>query len=375
MFSYYYKAFERTRPRIHCLFNVNYDTGLRTWAFEHFPAMWCKTARIGDRYQNNGETHAGSYQATLPAIIRTFHNGSAIRARSEMDLTDRGWFKDAAAWSMYWTQLWGLHNGQDIHNQVQEDLVNEAYYPSFDFYSRYAGYKDARDSHGAWSALRDGLDYADTTRFPEARFGAVGNGSNHARYGAILKAMAPYGARQSATGYGPKTNWEGTDDVGFEIYPGNFELFMRQYEPNQTSVGLWRVGSKDQPYGRFARRFDHASGKDAMFFDIDDAFFNGSPLKGAYEVQVRVVYFDEGRGTWALRYDALTDPAKTAIKVHNTGSGLWKEATVMLKDANFGNRCPHGTDLMLVSLDQNDVAFHMVEITRKTGDRKGSWGE
>ena len=51
---------------------------------------------------------------------------------------------------------------------------------------------------------------------------------------------------------------------------------------------------------RFARRFDHASGRDAMFFNIYDAFFGGAePLNGRYEIEVRVVYFDEGRGKWA----------------------------------------------------------------------------
>ena len=35
----------------------------------------------------------------------------------------------------------------------------------------------------------------------------------------------------------------------------------------------WRVGPKDQPYGRFARGFNEAKGKAALCFDIDDAFF------------------------------------------------------------------------------------------------------
>ena len=57
--------------------------------------------------------------------------------------------------------------------------------------------------------------------------------------------------------------------------------------------------------------------------------------------------------------------------MRKTGTGTWKEISVTLSDAHFGNRCPRGTDLMLVSLDQEDDAFHMVQVTRKTGDRKG----
>lgn len=373
MFRYYYAAFDRARPRIHCLFNTNFDEEIANSG--EFPGMWTKTARIGDRYQNNGEARPDSYQVTLPRIIRTFHDGRAIRARSEMDLTRMGWFTEAPLWNMYWTQLWGLHNGQDIHNQAEKDMQNELFYPAFDFYSRYAGYKDPRDSHGAWCALREGLDYADTARFPESGFGKVEDGSNRARYEAILRAMAPFGVKQSATGYGRKTNWKGMDDVGFEIHRGDYELYLHQYEPNRTSTGMWRVGPKEQPYGRFARRFDHASGKDAMYFNLEDGFFGNAPLKGAYPVEVRVVYFDEGRGSWALKYDAVSNPQKTAVEVRKTASGQWKEISVTLADANFGNRCPHGTDLMLVNLDREDDTFHMVEITRKTGDRKGYWGE
>jgi hypothetical protein len=219
------------------------------------------------------------------------------------------------------------------------------------------------------------LDYADTVRFPESNFGKVGDGSNRERYDAILRLLEPFGAKQSRTGYGRRTNWKGMDDVGFEIYRSNYELYLHQYEPDKTSVGQWRVGSKEQAYGRFARRFDHASGKDAMYFNLEDGFLNSAPLKGAYPVEVRVVYFDEGRGSWALKYDAVSNPQKTALEVRKTGSGKWKEVSVALSDANFGNRCPNGTDLMLVNLDQENDTFHMVEVTRKTGDRKGFWGE
>ena len=375
MFAHYYAAFARATPMIHCLFNSNYDDALHAWALESFPGMWVKTARIGDRYQNNGEAGERSYQTNLPRLIRSFHQGRAVRARSEMDLTSMGWFTEAPRWNMYWTQLWGLHNGQDIHNQVHGDLQREEYYPSFDFYSRYAGYKDARDSHGAWCALRDGLDYADTDRFPEATFGEIGRaGENAQRYAAIARAMAPYGAAQSNAPAARRTNWKGMDDVGFDIFRGNFELYLHQIAPAETSQGLWRVGAKDQPYGRFARRFDHAAGKNRMLFQLDEQFF-GDPLNARYEIQVRVVYFDEGEGTWALTYDAVSNPQKTAIEMRKTNSGRWKETTVTLHDAFLGRRGARASDLALVNLDREDDTFHLIEVTRKTGDRKGFWGE
>lgn len=223
--------------------------------------------------------------------------------------------------------------------------------------------------------MRDGLDYTDAKRFPEDKFGAVGRaGENKERYAAIAKAMAPFGAAQSKVPAARRTNWKGMDDIGFEIFQGNYELYLHQIAANETSQGLWRVGSKDQMYGRFARRFDHESGKDIMFFDIEDAFF-GEPLQGRYEVEVRVVYFDEGRGKWALKYDAVSNPDKTALEVTKTGTSLWKAVRVTLTDAYFGNRGARQSDLALVNLDTENDTFHLIEITRNTGDRKGYWGE
>ena len=146
------------------LINTGYDPALNEWAINTLPGIWLKTNRIGDRYQNDGEMLKDNPGAFLPPFLREFYNGSAIRARSEMDLTDQGWFTEAPLWNMYWTQLWGLHNGQDMHNQLDTDLANPQYDPAFEFYSKYAGYKDPRDSTGVWIALHDGLDASDFRR-------------------------------------------------------------------------------------------------------------------------------------------------------------------------------------------------------------------
>jgi hypothetical protein len=101
-----------------------------------------------------------------------------------------------------------------------------------------------------------------------------------------------------------------------------------------------------------------------MAFRLTDSFFSGGRLAGAYSVSVRVMYFDEGRGKWALYYDALGDPNKRAYDVVKTDTKQWKEKLVTLADANFGKSGPLGSDLSLVNLDADDDIFHMVEITR-----------
>ncbi|HEX6289304.1 MAG TPA: beta-galactosidase [Herpetosiphonaceae bacterium] len=376
MFLFYYQQYAAFTPRIHLLLNTGDSPPMHEWALAHLPGVWVKYGRLGDRYQNNrefGDPDASS-GAWLWQPVREFHNGLAYRSRSEMDLTDQGWFTEAPVWNMYWTNLWDLHAGMDMHNIVKADLENPAYAEAFAFFSKYAGYKDPRDSIGVWIALRDGLDMSDTERFPENTYGAEDRGRNRRRYARIAEQFAPHGARQPDLEAGNKTSWEALNDVGWRIYPGNYQMWLYQRDADETSQGLWRVGPLDQPYGRFARRFDAASDRQAMYFDIDDRFFFEQPLNAAYPVAVRVVYLDQGSGTWALRYDARDDPQKTALVVTKTNSGRWREQTIVLSDAYFGNRAPRQSDLVLENPDGEDDTFHLIEITRETGYRTGYFG-
>jgi hypothetical protein len=87
---------------------------------------------------------------------------------------------------------------------------------------------------------------------------------------------------------------------------------------------------------------------------------------GTRKVVVRVVYFDRGRGQWALRYDAGETTPRTTLVVTNSDSGQWKQALATINDGHFAGGCPHRTDLMLVNLDEEDKVFHMIELLRKT---------
>jgi hypothetical protein len=377
MFLYYYDQYQATSPRIHTLLNIGDDAEMHAWGLANLPGAWQKYGRVGDRYQRNREygDPSASSGSWLWEPVREFRDGVAHRSRAEMDLTSLGWFTAAPVWNMYWTNLWDLHTGLDMHNIVEEDLENPAYVEAFTFFSKYAGYKDPRDSIGAWVALRDGLDAGDTARFPEHVYGLELGGRNEQRFQNIVDAFAPYGARQDDPKIGNKTSYDALNDVGWRIYPGNYQLWLYQIDPDTTSQGLWRVGPKDQPYGRFARRFDNASGKNAMYFDIDDRFFFEQPLEAAYPITIRVVYLDEGVGRWALQYDARDDRRKTALVVDKLNSGRWKEAAITIDDGYFGGRGERTSDLSLVSMDGEDDTFHMIEITRATGFRTGYFGD
>jgi hypothetical protein len=294
-------------------------------------------------------------------------NGVVIRTRGELDNTGNGgrnWFNAAPVWNVYWAGLWNLTYGIDIWNQLNGVLQDDRHAPALAFVSKYAGYKDAADSPGAWVALRDGLDCMDTNRFPEARLGATGpTGSERAsrnteRYVRIAEAFA---ARGAALDDPERRDVKGLNDVGAHIWTANYGMFLEQLDPDSTSAGYWRVGSKDERFGRFARGFDSRNGKTAMSFRLDDHFFS-NPAQ-PQTVKVCIVYFDGGRGTWALTCSAK-DGKATALRTTCEDRGQWLEEMVELKEAYFDHRLPGGADFTLQWIAGDNTRFHMIEVQR-----------
>jgi hypothetical protein len=343
------------------------NESLHEYFKKEMPALGRKTWSTAQGYQANNEM---SYEWLRKDLVR-YNGNNIIRGRGEFDHAvreNRAWFVEAPKWNMYWQCLWMLTYGLDMFNQRAQALDDPSNYTeAYTFFTDHAGYKSARDSKTAWCALRDGLDYLDTERFPENIYGLVENSGNKARYDAIAKAMAPYGALQGDSTYFDTElhpyyiNLKALNDVAYNIWRGNYGNFLYQIEPNETSQGYWRVGSKSQPYGRFARGFNYAEGKNTLFFDIDDEFFSGGKL-ARYEVNVRIVYFDKGEGTWALKYHAAGNTEKIAFTVTKTNTGQWKEKTISISDGMFSNGCKNNADLILINTDSHDDIFHMVEI-------------
>jgi len=292
---------------------------------------------------------------------------------------DKGWTKGIfpinTKQAFYWTMLSALHSGLTMWNMAVGAVEwhrDEKHWEDLLFINKYAGQTRGALATGAFCALREGLDTADTVKFPVETFGGEDKFAERAKK--ICTSRANRGAKiDDIDGISQgmmvqRKEQTGLNDVGNQVFRGNYERFLTQIDPDNTSVGLWRVGGKvtktSSVYGRFARGFEHASGKNTMGFRLTDSFFGGGRLAGAYSVTVRVMYFDDGRGKWALNYDAVGDSNKTAYIVSNTDTDEWKEKLVTLTDANFGKSGWMGSDLSLVNLDAEDDIFHMVEITR-----------
>ena len=371
MLAEYYNLYKNTNPRIYLLCqggnSADLLPGLDEWQEANCPGSWRKNGHLNQGYQLNEEVKRMDW---LIPIINARQQGAVVRSRSEQSMTREGWWQAAPLWNQWTVKLEALHCGLDFAmHDASGELTEPSKWPIFEFFNRYAGRKYPEISPGAFCGMHDGLDASDTTRFPEAKYGEAAR-NNQQRYLSIAMDFSSRGAGQDDPALGtasPMLNRraKGLNDVGWGIFAGNYDKFLSQYDPNATSIGWWRVGSTSEMYGRFARGFEHSTGRDAMCFDIDDGLFGGVLVNGAYPITVRVVYFDSGSGSWELRYDSTTGD-KQALSVTKTNTGKWKEATATLTDAHFGNRCEHGTDFCLRNTDAEDDIFSFIEVTKPT---------
>ena len=248
----------------------------------------------------------------------------------------------------------------------------------YELFNKYAG--SVRAPYDTWVGgivgLRDGLDCANTERFPEATFGAA-NITNKARFEAITAAFAHRGAALDDPAAAMcdsicSRRAKAMNVVGWRVLEGNFgNGGITQLRANATSIGWWRVGSKADAFGRYARGFERASGKTAMAFALEPRLWGGLPLAAPLHVELRIVYFDSFDGSCNVTYDAGSagGGCKTAAHVAVGHSGGWRNATLPLLAAPgaFGRGCGgggDGADIVLTSTSAADTILSTIEIYR-----------
>ncbi|MFM2153364.1 MAG: hypothetical protein RL199_1799, partial [Pseudomonadota bacterium] len=334
------------------------------------------TGGLGVKYggQVRGHHLTGSQQVATAFKSHVVDADRPVFSRNEMDQTWRKpFFQRNIRLSMYWAAVEQLHAGLGVWD-VTDSCLNAAaagdFAFAFDFFSAWAAELDPATAAGGFSILHEGLDSSDTARFPESRYGSPARQRNTSRYTSICADFAAQGAQMddlasAAEGQvAQRDSQDGWNDAGWQIVRGNYERFVRQFSPETTSLGLWRVNgpltNASHPYDRFARRFDHASGRDVMSFDIHDRLLPTAGLP----VRISVDYLDRGTGQFSLRYDASSNSAKTAFTVTKAGSNSWKTRSVVVTDWTFANRGPDGADLMLVNTDADDDIIHGIEVRK-----------
>ena len=201
-------------------------------------------------------------------------------------------------------------------------------------------------------------------RFSEAQYGTTDDET--ARLLNILNDFTAYGAvveDLSVTGVGPMTFRQRTGyvDVLYGGVRGNYHRFLYQIDPSGESIGWWHVGSNNWPYGRFARSFQASTGRNAMYFGLDNRFINDKSQ--AYSIRISVTYYDEGNGTWELLYNDPLIGVRSAVSVTCFNTPTWKKVQLEFS-AILNGGLEKGADLILRRVSGSDTKFHMIELDR-----------
>jgi hypothetical protein len=123
-----------------------------------------------------------------------------------------------------------------------------------------------------------------------------------------------------------------------------------------------RITDTSSIYSRFARGFEHSSGKDGLYFKLHEGFSQDAKPK---VMSITVVWYDSIAGsTWKLDYDAGNTKMKTALTVTGKGDKKWHHEAVTLNDAVFRYGGTKGSDLALVNTDSKDDIFSIIEVHR-----------
>jgi hypothetical protein len=364
MFTYYYDCFKDKDPEIYVMMKPMKN--LEEWMIETLPRAGRKAFSPGQGY------HLCNEKKYFYQYENLSNNVTIVREEFDVAIRDNTyWLNAAPEWNVYWTSLWALTYGLDIWNQRELMMNNpDDHIPAFEFFTEYARYKDPASSPGAWIAFRDDLDGANLKRFPESEYGPYRDGLNPERNLKIARQYEKFGAKQDDPEFVAMEplsdihNQKGLNDVVSGVWRGNYRKYLYQIKANETSQGYWSVGSKDERFGRFARGFNYMEGKNAIYLDIDNDFFDTNEKNTLKGIEVRIIYYDSGKGEWELRYDAIDDHNKLAGKIKSQDSGRWSTVRFILNEGLFLNNGPESSDLSIINCDKEDNIFHMVEIRR-----------
>ena len=389
-FALYAKLFDQVEPKISLEFNALGEKGTdeagegKQKAREAGPseaANWVKNNIPGGYGTKGGAYARGHHLVGEHSAYDSQHNqlvdpkGVPMFAMSEMDQTwTRPLYQRNLPLNFYWGAINALNYGLsiwDVTGAAMEAAREQGFDYSFYFFDKYAEQIYPATATDAFCALHKGLDAADTKAYPEATYGNASH-KNVERMIKIVAAYARYGAAiedkeaLKLGQVGQRGNQAGFNDVGWQIWPDNYGRFLYQIEADATSIPLWRIGGPITPtssiYSRFARGFEHASGKAAMYFKLHDGF---SPSNEPKVMTVTVVWYDKTAGsTWKLDYDAGASSMKTGLTVTGKGDKQWHHEVVTLRDAVFQHSGTRGSDLTLVNTDDKDDIFSLVEVHR-----------
>jgi Beta-galactosidase len=381
-FAIYAKLFDQVDPKISLLFasiTGDEDGGKDgkyqqqwDWVSENI------TGGLGTKAGTLSRGHHFTDERTLVNIWRKYlvdPKGLTIFARSEMDQSwTRPVFQLNVQLNFYCAAINALNLGQsiwDVSGSAMGACKEQGFDYTFYFFNKYAGQIYPKTATDAFCALHKGLDYSDKEAYPEAQFGQATQ-KNTERAEKITATYAKYGAAIddiNALTMGQvkqRGDQTGFNDTGWKIWNDNYTRFLYQIDADATSIPLWRVNgplkATSSIYDRFARGFEHTTGKDAIYFKLHEGFSQDATPK---VMSITVVWLDKQVGsTWKLDYDGGEKTMKTALTITGKGDGKWHHEVVTIKDAIFRYGGIKGSDLALVNTDAKDDIFSLIEVHR-----------
>ncbi|MCX6171233.1 MAG: T9SS C-terminal target domain-containing protein [Flavobacterium sp.] len=299
--------------------------------------------------------------------------GMKLFSASEMDASwNKPIFNINKEIGFYWAALSGMNTGISSTN-MQKGAIEYGYDHKeisdiFRMANKYYQQVYPATATCAVSVFHEGLDSENFKKFPEDKYGKASRG-NLERYVNICKGYEARGAKMddlknvTEGQVNQRASQTGYNDAGWDIVEGNYERFLYQINPEETSIGLFRVrGTIDKnssKYDRFARAFENATGKNTMFFKFDDEMFATSKPKS---LKFTITWLDKNPGsTWALQYNKGKE-MKTAIEVKGKGDNQWKSVTVEVVDMQLNHSGEFESDFTLVNTDSIDDVFNGIEV-------------
>ena len=299
--------------------------------------------------------------------------GLHLFSAAEMDQTwTKPLYQINVPLGFYWGALSGLNTGLSVwlvtQSALQEAQAKPALHNVFKLFNKYAKQVYPSTAAAAYSIFHEGLNAQNTVKFPENIYGAA-NKQNQARYIAICNAYTSRGAQMddvySATQgqVYQRDQQTGYNDAGWNIEEGNYERWITQINPDETSIGLFRVrgviNASSSIYDRFARSFENSTGKNTMYFKFNAEVFS---LSDPDSLTFKITWLDKNlNSTWALKYYNSIG-LQTAINITGTGDNQWKTTNVTIHNPVITQNGVLGADFMLVNTDNIDDIFHGVEV-------------
>jgi len=304
--------------------------------------------------------------------------GLKIFSASEMDQTwKNGYFDINPDLGFYWAALAGLNVGLSTYNLSADAMTfvttNASPRETFRMFTKYAQQVYPSTATTAFSIFHEGLNSANTIKFPEKKYGkstmvsvkrylAICNDPIYKNRGAKMDDTVSVIQGQVFQ----RANQTGYNDAGWEIAEGNIERFFTQIKPDSTSIGLFRVRGKidtfSSKYDRFARSFEYATGKNTMYFKFDsEVFTNTIPDTLSF----KIIWLDKTVGSkWSFKYKS-PQGIKDAIQVTGVGGNTWKTVYFSITDAIVDSSGILKSDFTLVNTDTINDIFNGIEVSIK----------